>query len=156
MCPGKWETQSRLMERLFSFIDLPDVLTKTKRKHIMRKIKGRRIFAFESTRASTVYGIRHTYITDTLTKDNYLLYAIVRDSCYINIVRGNSTVSFNFEDPDGYQVQIWDWKNKKYHSRIYRRLYYALKYANGFSDTVGDYPPPVGASSHIIIGGLRK
>ena len=122
----------------------------------MKKIKGRRIFAFESTRASTIYGISHLYITDTLTKDNYLLYAIVRDSCYINIVRGNSTVSFNFEDPDGYQVKIWDWKNKKYHSRIYRRLYYALKYANGFSDTVGDYPPPVGASSHIIIGGLRK
>ena len=122
----------------------------------MRKIKGRRIFVHESTRASTIYGIRHQYITDTLTKDNYLLYAIVRDSCYINIVRGNSNVSFNFEDPDGYQVNIWDWKNKKYHSRIYRRLYYALKYANGFSDTVGDYPPPMEASSHIIIGGLRK
>ena len=145
------------MERLFSFIDLPDVLTQRKnRRHIMKKIKGRRIFAFESTRASTIYGIRHLYITDTLTKDNYLLYAIVRDSCYINIVRCDSKVSFKFEDPDGYQVKVWDWKNKKCHSKIYRRLHYALRYANGFSDIIGDYPPQRPATTHIIIGGLKR
>ena len=122
----------------------------------MKKIKGRRIFAFESTRASTVYGIRHTYITDTLTKDNYLLYAIVRDSCYINIVRCNSINSIKFEDPDGFEVKVWDWKNDNYHSKIYRRLHYALRYANGFSDTIGDYPPQRPATTHIIIGGLKR
>ena len=122
----------------------------------MKKIKGRRIFAFESTRASTIYGIRHLYITDTLTKDNYLLYAIVRDSCYINIVRCDSKVSFKFEDPDGYQVRVWDWKNNNHDNVIYRRLHYALRNANGYSDNIGDYPPPSEATSIIFFGrGLR-
>ena len=119
----------------------------------MRKLKGRRIFAFESTRVSTIYGIKHKYITEKITKNNYLLYAIVRNSCYINIVRCDSVVSFKFENPDGYQVNIWDWKNKKSNSKIYRRLHFAIKYANNFSKTIGDYPPQMESASYIIIGG---
>ena len=53
------------------------VNSKKKRRHIMKKIKGRRIFAFESTRASTIYGIRHLYITYTLTKDKFENFLIV-------------------------------------------------------------------------------
>ena len=114
----------------------------------------------ETRRHSTIYGIRHAYITDKLNKDNFLDYAIVRDSAYIYIKRWTHKIDFNWDTKkiDGYYVSIWKWKTNENNSSDFNNLNDALNHANHYHKTVGEYPPESEAPwvIHTLPFGGRK
>ena len=124
---------------LFSFIDLSDVLTKIKGKHIMAKIIRKGI----QTRQSVRFGLKHKYIAKKLTNRNYRWYAAVRGGLYFYVTK--NMVSENEKSWPEYIVTKWDEKGKS-HIEMETKLKFfslneALKMINNFNNGIeGNYP----------------
>ena len=132
--------------RLFSFIDLPDVLTINEGKNLMAKI----IDCSLEPRMSRRFGINHKYITKTLTSRNYRWYAIVRHSCYLYIQKENLLGDTSF-----YRTYGWSWKDGREWTLDYDDLQWSLNDLNElYNEVEGDYPPEYKAK--WIIHPLRR
>ena len=95
------------------------------------------------TRQSVRFGLKHAYITKTLTSRNYRWYAAVRGGLYFYIIKNQ--VSNHGKKWSEYVVTKWDEKGithrDKEHIMKYRNIKKALSVINNYNNGIeGKYP----------------
>ena len=95
------------------------------------------------TRQSVRFGIKHAYITKTLTSYNYRWYASVRGGLYFYIIKNQ--ISEHGKKWSEYVVTKWDEKGKTHIQKEtilnFHNLHEALKMINNYNNGIeGKYP----------------
>ena len=95
------------------------------------------------TRQSVRFGLKHAYITKTLTSYNYRWYAAVRGGLYFYVIK--NLVSKNDKKWSEYVVTIWNQKGKNHIQKEktikYENLKEALNMINNYNNGVeGKFP----------------